>query len=44
MVDGGEDDRKPVGLLFASATDNSFTLANPIDEVLLALGVTIDGD
>jgi hypothetical protein len=44
VVDGGTDDRKPVGLLFASANDNSFTLANPIDEVLAALDVTIDGD
>ncbi|MBA7697670.1 hypothetical protein ES703_106338 [subsurface metagenome] len=31
----------PVGLLFAGST--SYTIANPIDEVLGAFGVTIDG-
>ena len=38
----GPDDRKPVGLLFAG---NSFaTIANPIDDVLDAFGVAIDGE
>ena len=36
------DDRKPVGLLFAG---NPFiTIANPIDPVLTAFGVAIDGE
>ena len=36
------NDRKPVGLLFAGS---SFaTIANPIDAVLAAFGVTIDGE
>ncbi len=37
-----QDDRKPVGLLFAGSS--LYTIANPIDNVLNALGVTIDGD
>jgi len=36
------DDRKPVGLLFAGSS--LATVANPIEEVLSALDVTIDGD
>ena len=36
-----EDDRKPVGLLFAGS--DFVTIANPIDDVLSAFGVTIDG-
>lgn len=36
------DDRKAVGLLFAGSL--SVTIANPIDDVLEAFGVTIDGD
>ena len=36
------DDRKPVGLLFAGSP--SFTIANPIDDVLSAFGVAIDGE
>lgn len=35
------DDRKPVGLLFAGSP--FVTVANPIDEVLDAFGVTVDG-
>jgi hypothetical protein len=35
------DNNKPVGLLFAGS--DFFTVANPIDEVLSRLGVTIDG-
>jgi len=42
VADGGTHDRKPVGLLFASGT--GITVANPIDEVLTQLGVTIDGE
>ena len=34
-------DRKPVGLLFAGSF--FVTVANPIDDVLAAFGVTIDG-
>ncbi len=37
-----EDDRKPVGLLFAGSF--FFTIANPIDAVLDTLGVSIDGE
>ena len=37
-----QDDRKPVGLLFAG--NNLLTIANPIDEVLLKLGVSVDGE
>lgn len=37
-----ENDRKPIGLLFAGSIQ--YTIANPINEVLLRLGVTIDGD
>ncbi|MHC4495002.1 MAG: Nal1-like putative serine protease [Planctomycetota bacterium] len=36
------DDRKPVGLLFAGSS--LVTIANPIDDVLDAFGVTIDGE
>ena len=35
------NDRKPVGLLFAGSS--AYTVANPIDAVLAAFGVTIDG-
>ncbi len=37
-----DDDRKPVGLLFAGSP--FATVINPIDPVLITLGVTIDGD
>ena len=36
------DDLKPVGLLFAGSS--SVTIHNPIDAVLSAFGVTIDGN
>jgi hypothetical protein len=36
------DNRRPVGLLFAG--NQLYTIANPIDEVLGAFGVTIDGN
>jgi len=42
VADGGPDDRRPVGLLFASGTD--IAVANPIDDVLDELGVVIDGE
>jgi hypothetical protein len=46
VVDGKgpskNDDRKPVGLLFAGSF--FITVANPIDDVLSAFGVTIDGE
>jgi hypothetical protein len=38
---GGSDNGKPVGLLFAGSV--AITIANPIDEVLNTLGVTVDG-
>ena len=44
VANGGNNDRKSVGLLFASTTDGVYTIANPIDAVLVAFGVTIDGD
>ena len=37
----GQDDRRPVGLLFAGS--NTHTIANPIDLVLDRFSVTIDG-
>ena len=42
VVDGGTNDRRPVGLLFASGT--GISVANPIALVTTALGVIIDGD
>ncbi len=44
VVEDGADDRKPVGLLFASSSDNVLTIANPINLVLTALDVDIDGE
>lgn len=38
----GSNNRKPVGLLFAGSS--SFTVVNPIDAVLGAFGVTVDGE
>lgn len=40
--DNPDDDRKPVGLLFAGSS--SVTIASPIDLVLTRFGVTIDGE
>jgi hypothetical protein len=37
-----ENDRKPVGLLFAGG--NHFAIANPIDAVLMRFDVTVDGE
>jgi len=42
--DSAADDRKPVGLLFAGNADGSTAIANPIQAVLSALEVTIDGE
>jgi hypothetical protein len=36
--------RNPVGLLFAGTSSGKYAIANQIDDVLTALGVTIDGD
>jgi hypothetical protein len=44
VVDGGCDDRRPVGLLYAGDEFGNYTVANPIDAVLTALGITIDGE
>jgi len=44
LAESGVDDRKPVGLLFASTADKVYTIANPINEVLAALDVDIDGE
>jgi hypothetical protein len=41
VVQGGGNDRRPVGLLFAGSP--SVTIANPIGPVLSRFGVTIDG-
>ncbi len=37
-----DPDRQPCGLLFAGSRGGKFAVANPIDDVLEALGVTID--
>jgi len=42
VADGGDDDRMPIGLLFASG--KRVAVANPIDDVLNELGINIDGD
>ncbi|MDX1395853.1 MAG: hypothetical protein R3195_15830 [Gemmatimonadota bacterium] len=42
VVQNGSDARSPVGLLFAGG--NGITVANPIDDVLEAFGVTIVGN
>ena len=42
VVNGGTDDRKPVGLLFAGSF--FYTIANPIGPVLSAFGVAVDGN
>jgi hypothetical protein len=40
----GDAGRDPVGLLFAGSADGSNAIANPIQTVLDAFGVTIDGE
>jgi hypothetical protein len=42
VINGGGDDRKPVGLLFAGSKNT--TILNPIGAVLTRFGVTIDGE
>jgi hypothetical protein len=42
VVDGGSNDRVPVGLLFAGSS--SSTIANPITLVLERFNVTVDGE
>jgi hypothetical protein len=44
IAEDGDDDRKPVGLLFAATTDNVYTFANQINDVLIALDVEINGE
>ena len=41
---GRQDDRRPVGLLFAGNRFFGYAIANPIDVVLTRFGVTIVGD
>lgn len=42
VVQKGQDARRPVGLLFAGSSLQ--TIANPIDDVLGAFGVSMVGD
>lgn len=42
VVNGGSNDRRPVGLLFAGSSTS--TIANPIGAVLSEFGVTVVGD
>ena len=42
VVKGGNNDRRPVGLLYAGSS--SLTFANPIIPVLSRFGVTVDGE
>ena len=42
VADGGANDRRPVGLLFASGT--GISVANPISDVLNQLDIDIDGE
>jgi hypothetical protein len=47
VASGGQDDRRPVGLIFAGGVDGSnasISVANDISEVLTQLDVVIDGD
>ena len=44
VVKGGQDDRKPVGLLFAANASGKFAVANRIKLVLGQFGVTVDGE
>ena len=44
MVEGGADDRKPVGLLYAGTSTGKMAIANRIDLVLAEFGVMIDGE
>src|SRR3989304_5169089 len=42
VANGGINDRKPVALLFAGSS--LYTIGNPINVVLSAFGVTVDGE
>jgi hypothetical protein len=47
VASGGQDDRRPVGLIFAGGLDDNnapISVANDISEVLTQLDVVIDGD
>jgi hypothetical protein len=47
VASGGQDDRRPVGLIFAGGVDDNnapISVANDISEVLAQLDVVIDGD
>ncbi len=44
VVKGGQDDRKPVGLLFAADSSGKFAIANRIDLILGRFNVAIDGE
>ena len=44
VVEGGADDRKPVGLLFVGTSTGKMSIANRIDLVLEEFGVMIDGE
>lgn len=44
VIQGGDDDRKPVGLLYAGTSTGKMAIANHIDAVLGRFNVTIDGE
>jgi hypothetical protein len=44
VIEGGADDRKPVGLLYAGTSTGKMAIANQIDAVLGRFNVTIDGE
>jgi hypothetical protein len=44
VIEGGVDDRKPVGLLYAGTSTGKMAIANNIDAVLSRFNVTIDGE
>jgi hypothetical protein len=44
VIQGGADDRKPVGLLYAGTSTGKMAIANHIDAVLSRFSVTIDGE
>lgn len=44
VIQGGSDDRKPVGLLYAGNSTGKMAVANHIDAVLSRFSVTIDGE
>ena len=44
VIQGGADDRKPVGLLYAGTSTGKMAIANHIDAVLSRFNVSIDGE